>query len=347
MAWEDEMNLMDVYVAEVGRHLPAKNRADIEKEIRSMIEDTLEDRAAGQEPSEELVVDVLKKLGPPDKVAASYLPPRYLIGPELFPAFLTSMRIVLAVVIFFSLIGFGVTIGKSAGSLDGFIEGLAEAISGVFGSMFTSLGVVVLIFALIQWFVPQVKTSSTPWDPRKMKLAPEGEQVKVVDQVLGIVFTTLAIVIFNFFPQYVGFGFTSGERWTISLVPGLTDAFFKLLPWFNVVWGLEIVLYLVLLRLGRWVPAVRWADVALKVLSLGVAYAVISAPPLFAVTAQGLADAGWPVGAAEAFAGAQDILYNMFRIGVGIGMAAGVFDLGKKLYNLLLKDRMSFASIQK
>lgn len=39
------MNLIDIYVTEVGRRLPAKNRADIEKEIRSMIEDMLEDRA--------------------------------------------------------------------------------------------------------------------------------------------------------------------------------------------------------------------------------------------------------------------------------------------------------------
>jgi hypothetical protein len=39
------MNLIDTYVSEVGRHLPQKNRADIEAEIRSTIEDILEERS--------------------------------------------------------------------------------------------------------------------------------------------------------------------------------------------------------------------------------------------------------------------------------------------------------------
>ena len=38
------MNLIDRYIAEVGRHLPEKDRSDIEAEIRSMMEDMLEER---------------------------------------------------------------------------------------------------------------------------------------------------------------------------------------------------------------------------------------------------------------------------------------------------------------
>ena len=36
------MSLIDRYVAEVGRHLPEKDRSDIETEIQTMIEDTLD-----------------------------------------------------------------------------------------------------------------------------------------------------------------------------------------------------------------------------------------------------------------------------------------------------------------
>ncbi len=42
------MEILDAYVAEVGRRLPEKQRADIEREIRSMIEDTLEDESRTQ-----------------------------------------------------------------------------------------------------------------------------------------------------------------------------------------------------------------------------------------------------------------------------------------------------------
>jgi hypothetical protein len=36
------MELVDRYVHEVGRHLPRRSRNDIETELRSTIEDTLE-----------------------------------------------------------------------------------------------------------------------------------------------------------------------------------------------------------------------------------------------------------------------------------------------------------------
>ena len=39
------MDLIEEYVSEVGQNLPKKVRADIESEIRSLIQDTLEDRS--------------------------------------------------------------------------------------------------------------------------------------------------------------------------------------------------------------------------------------------------------------------------------------------------------------
>ena len=77
------MDLIDRYIAEVGRYLPAKNRADIQAELRSSLVDNLEARA-GENPSEEDTAQVLKEFGPPRKVAASYWPEgQYLIGPRL------------------------------------------------------------------------------------------------------------------------------------------------------------------------------------------------------------------------------------------------------------------------
>jgi len=44
------MELIDRYVQEVGRHLPRKNRTDIQAELQSTLVDTLEARVEG-EPS--------------------------------------------------------------------------------------------------------------------------------------------------------------------------------------------------------------------------------------------------------------------------------------------------------
>ncbi len=67
------MELIDRYVYEVGRHLPRKDRSDIQVELQSTLVDTLEDRVEG-DPSQEDVVALLKEFGSPQKVAASYWP---------------------------------------------------------------------------------------------------------------------------------------------------------------------------------------------------------------------------------------------------------------------------------
>ena len=55
------MNLIDRYVTEVGKHLPRKNRVDIEAELRSTLEDMLEDRSkqTGRQADEALAAELL------------------------------------------------------------------------------------------------------------------------------------------------------------------------------------------------------------------------------------------------------------------------------------------------
>ena len=108
------MNLIDRYIVEVGKHLPRKNRADIEAEIRSTLEDMLDERAQGSGPADEAtVLALLKEYGSPREVAATYKTHQYLIGPRLFPIFETVIRIVLAVVAGASLIGLAVSVVKT------------------------------------------------------------------------------------------------------------------------------------------------------------------------------------------------------------------------------------------
>lgn len=93
------MKLIDRYLNEVGKYLGSKNRNDILAEIRSHISDTLEQRVKG-EPTEEDITALLKELGRPQKLAASYSTSRqYLVGPELYPLFRMVAGIVIAAVI--------------------------------------------------------------------------------------------------------------------------------------------------------------------------------------------------------------------------------------------------------
>jgi hypothetical protein len=90
------MNLIDKYISEVGDYLPGRQKADIQAEIRSLIEDMLDERSRASNRARDdngLIVEVLKEFGSPRKVASSYLPQRYLIGPQLFPTFMLVLRI--------------------------------------------------------------------------------------------------------------------------------------------------------------------------------------------------------------------------------------------------------------
>ena len=51
-------NLIDTYVSEVGRRLPEKTRSDIQAEIRSILQDMLEERSqkTGKPVDEEMTL---------------------------------------------------------------------------------------------------------------------------------------------------------------------------------------------------------------------------------------------------------------------------------------------------
>src|SRR5687767_9095918 len=92
------MSLIDRYIAEVGRHLPEKDRADIEAEIRSMLEDMLEERSqqTGKSVDDKVIVEVLEQLGNPQLLASKYAPPkRYLIGPGWYEVYIKTLQRVL------------------------------------------------------------------------------------------------------------------------------------------------------------------------------------------------------------------------------------------------------------
>ena len=88
-----------------------------------------------------MTVEVLQKFGAPDKVAASYSQPRYLIGPRLFPAYWTVLRIVLAVVMIVTAIGIGLGWGQGANPGQTPVDIIADAFAGLLGSAVGARGI--------------------------------------------------------------------------------------------------------------------------------------------------------------------------------------------------------------
>ena len=84
--------LVDSYVADVVRHLPRAQRADVAAELRSLIDDELAER--GRDSAKDLLVG----FGRPAEVAARYGPPLTIIDPADSRRFIRLSVIGLAVI---------------------------------------------------------------------------------------------------------------------------------------------------------------------------------------------------------------------------------------------------------
>lgn len=275
------MNLIDRYVTEVGRHLPRKNRLDIEAELRSTLEDMLEDRAqqTGRPADEALAEELLQEYGAPRKVAASYQTHPYLIGPRMFPIYTFVLKIVffamtlgLSIAMVASIVGANMTSPELLQSLIDFAAGLVSALVAAFGN-------VTLVFAILERLLPASEfEDKDKWTPAELTKEPDPSQVKIGDMIASIIFTIAALIIFNLYPQIIGIWIIESDEWV--QIAGLSEAFFRYLPWINLSGLLTIALDIWLLRQGIWSTLTRWLHIGLQVVGIAIAAAMLAGPSL-------------------------------------------------------------------
>ncbi|MCM3785695.1 hypothetical protein M3231_22255 [Neobacillus mesonae] len=196
------MELIERYVYAVTQRLPEKQRADISKELRGLIEDMLEERAQSDGPTEQEVENVLKELGPPNVMAARYSGERYLIGPVLYSNYLMVMKVVLAsLVISFSIFAIIEAIMTPGHILDHFVNYLIDIVIAVF----QGIAWVTIIFAFIEHFQRRSSDSSNnadtthKWNPKDLQALPDrGIEIKKSDPIASIIFITLFTALFAF-----------------------------------------------------------------------------------------------------------------------------------------------------
>ncbi len=258
------MSLIDRYVHEVGRHLPRNNRSDIQAELRSSLIDALEDRA-GREPTEAEVVELLKEFGPPKVVAASYYPEgQYLIGPPLYSLFRLVAGIVLAAVLGAQLLALGVAYFIAQ-------EPFAplEAVVGLLNSIPAALGMLVIVFVILQWFEVNPETESEPWDPDSLPEIGESETVSRGERVFGITMGIIILVVLGFFPESIGFVTTLGGEFFANPV----IAQYIGLITFSLLFSIGLDIYL--LWQGRWGKITRIAKIAANLLSITILFLLV------------------------------------------------------------------------
>jgi hypothetical protein len=212
------------YIYQATRLLPKKTRGDIEKELRTLINDMIEERCGDKEPAQKDIDIVLIELGDPSELAAKYADKnRYLIGPVLFPKYWMVLKIVLLCV------AVGVSIAVIVGALTDPVspwELIADWAVSIMSSLFGAFTWVTMVFAIvenrealkqnkilgeavteieqeIEYEFGKGKPSgsfleSLPTVPKKRAVIERG------DPIAGIVFSVIWIIVLISAPQVLG-----------------------------------------------------------------------------------------------------------------------------------------------
>ncbi len=339
------MKLIELYVAEVGRRLPARQREDIQNELRSAIEDAVDDdaRAQGKPADEALAAEVLRRYGAPEKTAASYLPPRYLIGPELFPKYVKVFGALVSVLALLAAIGFGASLGASPETRANIGAALLQAAAGLWLNVWRLAAIVTLVFGVYEWMARRLAAPPKAWDPALLKFTPPAgrDRINPVELTIEIVTTVAALLVFNLFPQWVGIYWLQGGHWLGA--PLLAPAFFQYLPALNIWWGSQILLDLVILTQRRRQPAMLWLKMGLDVVRVLIFFQLVIGPALIQVDAATWA--GLAAGAfdAQKLAAMNGALNTVVRVVLGIGTAVAALDLALDVVRRLVRGRVQLA----
>src|SRR3569623_712368 len=158
-----EMDLLERYLAEIRRNLPAREADEIVAELR----DVLPARAEEQEETTGKVdwEGLLRDFGHPLVVAARYRKHQWLIGPEMYPFYLHFLKIITGIVL---AVVTGIAIVR--GML--WDHDVGQAIVAYLGSLWWSaasaVGSVTLEFALIERFGGASAKQCRTWKPLEL-----------------------------------------------------------------------------------------------------------------------------------------------------------------------------------
>ena len=235
---EDQINR---YMYQVSRYLFCKNKEDIEKEIRSMIDDMLEAKCAGKEPTLDDIASVFSEIGKPRDLASQYVDSKnYLIGPLLYPIYLHVLKIVL----FISLIA---ALALSFASL---VSGTytQDTFGVIIDAALSSFASVTIIFVIIER--KGIHTDESISSQSVLPPVPKSKnRIPVSSPIVSIIFSFIFMSLFVFTPEIFGIATSN----TDGIIPVFAaDGISSALPFIILFFSVGIIKSLFELIEGRY-----------------------------------------------------------------------------------------------
>jgi hypothetical protein len=283
------MNLIDVYIGEVTRRLPEKNRDDIALELRSAIGDMLP-----EDYTEEDVKDVLAEMGNPAVLAGNYNErPMHLIGPRYYDMYISLIKMILPIAATITLISlvaeffFNPMDGRAV--IDMVLTIIGEGIWRVLEVGLQVFFWVTLIFALIERS-DIVKDAGpltsgfkkwTPEDLKKISYVPKKRAISNYEVFGSLLWTAVWGTVFFYADKLLGIYENNGEG-LIFVTPSMNqEVLIAYWPAIIVVIGLEITLALFKFFKKQWAKKVAIFNAIYEIIATAVFIIIVSNQNVF------------------------------------------------------------------
>ncbi len=265
------MEIVDSYLIEVGQFLPEDSRQDILAELKVTLEEEISDSAeqAGEDPDVHHAQAVLQRFGHPLKVASEYQPVRYLIGPDLYPAFLHTLRVLLTI----ASVGV-VVVGLVLAIADGWQVGAWSLIDVGISLLFWILVVTTGVFVAIEYSGEKLGWYEN-WKPQRLASGSLGI-INRGDVITNLVTEGVFLLWWNdvlVLPNVV-----SGDAGDLvfNLGPVWADYFWP----FNVLIGACFLLHLYVLIKGVWQRPTLVLEITSNTALVAVLIVLVTSPEL-------------------------------------------------------------------
>ncbi|MEE6182358.1 HAAS signaling domain-containing protein [Bacillus pretiosus] len=283
------MNLIDIYVEEVAKRLPEKNREDIILELRSTIEDMLPD-----DYNEDDEKRVLEKLGSPVSLANGYLDrPMYLIGPRYFDVYTTLLKMIIPIAAVIALIAM---VAENFVGYDG-EQAVLNVILNLIGK---GIGEIIevglhvffwltLVFAILERTdkdkgTQPLTTSLKKWTPDDLKntsYVPKKKSISKFEVFGGLMWTAIWATLYFYANHLVGVyhGTESGLKFVAATFN--QDVLLQYWPIVVIVIVFEIGISLYKLVQGQWTKKLAIGNAILQIVGTIVFIVIVVNPHLF------------------------------------------------------------------
>lgn len=298
-------DLIERYIHQVVHSLPPRERAEISAELRSSIQDQLDDRY-GMSPSEEEITTVLLEMGSPHEMAESYQSDKSFIGSSAYPYVIMALRrialIVPSVVIFLNIFG-AVTATEPVG-LVGWL--LATLWSVVQATLMIS-AIVMFFFAILERdgqiqveLEREISDEYGGFDPAKLPPVDDPASIDRFEVIAGIVIGIIVTIVLLYFAQVGGLTLRFNLSDPGEVIP--VSRFWLILLLFDGIG--QVLIHLIVLRRNRWNVFLWLAQTLLELVGVFSLYFILYQPFLdrLLVSNPGLAEIPLMLQAARIFA---------------------------------------------